>query len=177
MTEDGRAVLLKSDGTWEYDPTPKPSPTPFVQQESTLVFDTGLVMRSGDVKPIARGAFHLLDTDLQSILTSAGFQPDSGSSLLSTFALKYVARQLEALRGATVTTYDRTMMSIKPHIVVSAMTDFQGRGQFPALKPGTYYLFHVSEVGRNVVLWNLKVDLKPGQNSITLDQNNAAEAF
>lgn len=179
-TEDGRAVILRSDGTWEYDKNPKPIPTPVkvaVEENGTLSFETGLVMKSGDVKPVARATFYLLDKDLENILTSSGFRSEGGSSILSTFALKYVSRQLEQLRGASVTTFDKTMESVKPHIIASTTTDFGGKGQFSSVKPGTYYLMHVGEIGRNVVLWNLKVELKAGQNSLTLDQNNAATAF
>jgi hypothetical protein len=147
------------------------------QQTSTLSFETGLVLRSGDVKPVARATFYLLDKDLETILRDSGFRGDEGFPILDTFALKYVSRQLETLRGASVTTFDSAMLAVKPHIVTSTTSDFGGKGQFTSVKPGTYWLFHVSEVGRNTVLWNLKIDLKPGQNSVTLDQNNAAVAI
>ena len=183
ITKDGRTVILKSDGTWVYSNEKSPENTSATvapiktEQTSTLSFETGLVMKSGDVKPVARGTFYLLDNNLENILRSSGFQASGGSPILATFALKYVSRQLELLRGSSSTVFDRAMESVKPHIVANTTTDFSGKGQFSSVAPGTYYLMHVSEIGRNVVLWNLKVDLKPGQNSVTLDQNNTAEAF
>lgn len=170
-TDDGRAVILKSDGTWTYDPNPKPKPTPapVVQQDSTLSFETGLVLRSGDVKPVARGTFNLLDTSLDKILSDSGFSGD-----LSAFTLNSIQSRIDRLRGATVTSFDREMDAIKPHVVSSTTTDFSGKGQFPAVKPGIYYVMYLGEVGPNSILWNVKVDLKPGQNSVTLDNNNLA---
>lgn len=52
-TKDGRKVILKSDGTWRYvdHPTGEKSAT------ANLSFDTGVVFKSGDVKPIARATF------------------------------------------------------------------------------------------------------------------------
>jgi hypothetical protein len=182
-TEDGRKVILRSDGTWIYADagvvggTQTAKSAAVGRQNADLSFDTGLVFKSGDVKPVARATFYLLDDDLENILRSSGFQAEGGSSLLATLALKYVGRELEALRGSNVTTFDKAMEAVKPHIVATTTTDFGGKGQFSPVAPGTYHLMHVGEIGRSVVLWNLKIDLKPGQNSITLDQNNAAEAF
>jgi len=137
--------------------------------QSTLSFETGLVLRSGDVKPVARGTFNLLDTSLEKILADSGFSSD-----LSAFALNSIQSRIDRLRGATVTSFDREMDAIKPHIVSSTTTDFSGKGQFPAVKPGIYYVMYLGEVGPNTILWNVKVDLKPGQNSVTLDNNNLA---
>lgn len=167
-TDDGKRVALKSDGSWSYDSTAAtvtPAPTP--------------VLIEAPVKPVARVTFHLLDTDLAQIRKTAGFTNESGmSSLLANFALKYSARELDLLRGATQSTYDRLMQTaVMPSAIVSTTTDFSGKGEFAEVPVGTYYLMSVSEIGRNVVLWNLKVEIKPGRNSVTLDQNNAAEAF
>jgi hypothetical protein len=178
-TDDGRVVILRSNGTWEYDKNAKPTPTPnnvMVEETGTLSFDTGLVMKSGDVKPVARATFYLLNQDLVIILAVAGLQ-ELPSSWLTTFARKYASRESDQFRGAEVYTYFKAMAAVKPHIVATATTDFGGKGQFTAVKPGTYYLMNVTEIGSNVVLWNLEVKVKAGQNSVTLDQNNAAETF
>lgn len=88
-----------------------------------------------------------------------------------------IESQIEQLRGAAITQYDRLMEKVKQHAVATTVSGFDGKGRFSAVEPGTYYLVNLTEIGRSVVLWNLKVELKPGQNSITLDQRNAAEAF
>jgi hypothetical protein len=68
------------------------------------------------------------------------------------------------------------MGAIKPHIVQSITTDLTGKGTFERVAAGTYYLMGVMKTPRGHATWNLKVDLKPGNNSVTLDQNNAVTA-
>ena len=69
------------------------------------------------------------------------------------------------------------MEAMRPHIVATVTTDFNGKGQFSAVPAGTYYLMGIGQLYKQVVLWNLKVDLNAGQNSVTLDQNNASVVF
>jgi hypothetical protein len=54
-----------------------------------------------------------------------------------------------------------------------AQTDAIGRGTFPGVPPGTYYLIISGRYNNQALNWNLKVDLKAGANSITLDEHNA----
>src|SRR5438552_1880647 len=66
-TKEGRTVILKSDGTWEYEKDNVPTSTtktPSVRKDATLSFEAGLVYKSGDVKPVARTTFYLLDNEL-----------------------------------------------------------------------------------------------------------------
>ena len=52
------------------------------------------------------------------------------------------------------------------------LTDPSGTAHFPPVNPGTYYLW-----GGNLnprLAWNLRIDLKSGANSVTLDQRNAS---
>ena len=53
-----------------------------------------------------------------------------GSSLLQTLSLSYYGRGLEQYR----TVYDKTMEAIKPHIIATVTTDFNGKGQFEPVK-------------------------------------------
>ena len=49
-----------------------------------------------------------------------------------------------------------------------------GRMTFPGVPPGTYYLFayRFSIQDRQVLVWDVRVDLKPGANAVTLDRRN-----
>lgn len=164
-TETGKFVLLKSDGTWEYDTAPRqvpvPTPTP-VETKGTLRFKAAVITRGGNVIPAARGSFSLLDQDLRVILAEkAAEKLKSGKTL------------------DQLTAYMRSMDYdlIKPHIVAETTTDFDGNGVFEAVEPKTYYVFFFAFIGQNSVLWSFKVDLKPGDNYVVLDQNNALETF
>jgi len=187
VTRDGRTVILRSDGTWEYtnDPPP-PSPSTSnapaaTRQNSTLSLQAGLVFRSGDVKPIARTTFYLLDDDLAKILREAGVQPPARSSssgddpdrqlvfsfgLLSRYATS--AEEQQFSRAA--------MDALRPHILQTVTTDFNGSVTFAPVAAGTYYVMGLAQTPRGFAIWNLRVELQGGQSSVTLDQNNAVYA-
>jgi len=199
-TSDGRKVILKSDGTWEYyketPPSvavPKETPqnvtvpketspsiaVPNDSEKSILSFDARVVSKSGDAKPIAGGTFYLLDDDLNRILQTSDLKPEKRLSLLNTFSMANYGSSLGIERSAKA--FAGAMESVKPHIVATTTSDFNGKGQFSSLVPGTYYLVNVSVVylntgslnDRKAILWNVKVQIQPGQNSTTLDEKNA----
>src|SRR5437764_14620029 len=59
VTRDGRTVILKNDGTWEYQQKVPNAIVPTVsKQKGTLSIEAGLVFQSGDVKPVARTTFY-----------------------------------------------------------------------------------------------------------------------
>jgi hypothetical protein len=185
-TKDGRTVLLKSDGTWEYTDDPVApsaavvSPASDAAQWGALSLEAALVFRSGDVKPMARTVFYLLDDDLAKILRAAGLKTsqrygtmqDTDQNLLFTFgsASKYPSLEDHAQFYATATE------ALKPHIKQSITTDFSGKANFQNVPVGNYFLMGFGLTPRGFVLWNVAVEIKPGSSSITLDQNNAAFA-
>jgi hypothetical protein len=63
--------------------------------------------------------------------------------------------------------------AIGAQTATGAKLDATGKATFPGVAPGTYYLMGSSLGGRQPFLWNVRVDLKAGANSVTLDQHNA----
>ncbi len=179
-TSDGRNVILKSDGTWEYyNETPPSIAIPNDSEKGTLSFDARVASKSGNAKPIAGGSFYLLDDDLKSILQTSALKPENRLSLLNTFLMANYGSSLGIERSEKA--FARAMESVQPHIVATTTSDFNGKGQFSSLVPGTYYLVNVGVVylntgsltDRKAILWNVKVQIQPGQNSTTLDEKNA----
>jgi hypothetical protein len=155
--------------------------SPKAQAKGTLSFETGLVFKSGDVKPVARTTFYLLDDDLSKILADAGLQTprgyesgsgDTNKDLINSFASSIVYSLVPAFKNF----YPAAMTALKPHTIETVTTDFSGKATFSPVAAGTYYLMGVSETPNGYVIWNFKVELKAGKNSVTLDQNNAATA-
>jgi hypothetical protein len=75
--------------------------------------------------------------------------------------------------------FDCGMKAIRAHSVAEMTTDGNARGTFPGVPPGTYHLFGrfyrvTKPVRGGGVLWNLKVELKPGQNALKLSVDDAA---
>lgn len=66
-SDSGKRIELHSDGTWKYAAaasTTTKSPTtsrPATSRTTILSLEAGLVFQSGDIKPVARTEFHILD--------------------------------------------------------------------------------------------------------------------
>lgn len=161
--------------------------TALPNQENVLSVEAALVFKSGDVKPVARTEFFLLNKSFDTILAESGFMSSiSASSLpqrikdnfsnmnkinpVKTFAVAVnVSENIETLQLPLAKVINDT----KSHIAYSTTTDFQGKAQFKDIKAGEYFLFGYTKVGESVAVWNLKTEVKSGQNTITLDQKNA----
>lgn len=144
-----------------------------VSAKGSLSVEAGLIFNSGDVKPVARVQFYLLDMDLKDILSQAEVKPDDklDLDLLTTFAFALSYPNLYQ------DTFEKSLPAVKLHSIYTATTDFQGKTQFSNLKSGNYYVYGFTKVGKSTVLWNLNTLIKAGQNSVTLDNNNAAVSF
>jgi hypothetical protein len=75
--------------------------------------------------------------------------------------------------------FECVMKAIRAHSVAEMTTDANARGTFPSVAGGTYYLFGrfyriTKPVRGGGVLWNLRVELRPGQNVLRLSVDNAA---
>ena len=49
--------------------------------------------------------------------------------------------------------------------VAKVVADATGRGTFPGVPPGNYYLMISAVYNNRLLLWNQRVELKPGQSS------------
>lgn len=186
-TADGRKVILRSNKTWEYDTDTNPSSPgtttsarTSVRANSVVSIETGLVFKSGDVKPLARTTFHLLDESLPTILRNAGLKPardygegESDRDYVSSFAFasKYPDQ------SPYTEFYPKALEALKPHVVQTVTTDFAGKAKFSPVAAGTYYILGVGSTPKGFVIWNLKIDAKSGEVPIILDQNNAEIAL
>lgn len=180
-TDGGKRIELHSDGTWKYadaaSTTPN-SPTPnrpASSRTTILSLEAGLVFQSGDIKPVARTEFHLLDESLSKILRDAGVQPRSGGDnsdhdIIFSYGLatKY---------GTESNVPSGVQDAIKKHIVQTTTSDFGGKAKFNPVPQGTYYVFAIASSPKGFVIWNVKVELTSAEASITLDQNNAEIAI
>lgn len=88
----------------------------------------------------------------------------SGSNLYSVFAKEAKAR------------YDCAMNAISLRSAAQITTDSNGNGTFPAVPAGAYFLFgrFKDSAHGGVFIWNLRVDLKPGHNSVLIGPSNTA---
>ncbi len=167
-------------------------------KNGTVSIEAALVFQSGDVKPVARTEFVLLDKSLEEILKKSeffqnlplefvthmmteGFRFGENLTYVHTFGLilrpdKATDNQeLRKMKAGFIKATQVALSSVSPHVVYSTKTDFQGKAQIQDVKPGEYYLFGYTVAGNQGTVWNIKTIVKEGQNSIILDQENASQ--
>jgi hypothetical protein len=153
---------------------PSPSPTPIPL--STLSIEAGLVYNNGDVKPVARTKFYLLDEDLAITLKPFDETPGTVGSELDLERTISTSESIdEEHRAKAKAKYDQIIAAIAAHTVATVTTDFSGKAKFESLTPGTKFLYGEFHIGKQRIAWNAQVDLKPGADTaLTLDNNNRA---
>jgi hypothetical protein len=119
---------------------------------------------AGGFRPLAGSRFVVLKESIEKALSRGGFQPAPGVSVLKGWT---VACQIKAVACA------QGLNGINADSVGSIRTDVEGRAQVSALAAGTYYVFGTAQRGAQAVIWNVRVELRPGTNSVVLDQRNA----
>jgi len=65
---------------------------------------------------------------------------------------------------------DFTMGELRSEALKFFITDSQGKARIEELEAGTYYICGVGETRNGI--WNVRVDLKPGKNSLILGNKN-----
>lgn len=68
----------------------------------------------------------------------------------------------------------QALYEMRPYSAGEVKTDAVGRGVLPGVPPGTYYLFSLAPHNGRLLVWDLRVVLKAGANSLALDQRNSA---
>jgi hypothetical protein len=160
----------------------KPAEAKRVEQ-SSLSIEAGLIYKSGDVKPVARTTFYLLDKGLGEILSEAGLKasdstrlnlpPDMASNSPENLCFMWKLAASSTYDEKSKSFMQRAEEAMKPHLIQTVMTDFSGKAQFAPVTPGTYFVVGHYKPDRDSAAWSVKVELKSGQNSVTLDNNNA----
>ncbi len=131
---------------------------------AVLSLAAGVVSPSGALTPVTSRNFLLLNDNLEDVLKQAGFQAEPGRSPLRTMALCQ----------ATDPNCKKGMAGISAHGVAAAKTDLNGKATFPGVAAGTYYLVGAAASNNQPIVWNLKVDLRAGANSVVLNSLDAA---
>jgi hypothetical protein len=60
--------------------------------------------------------------------------------------------------------------ALRSEAVEIFITDSQGKAKTEGLKPGIYHICGVGKTGTGI--WSVRIELKPGKNSLILDNRN-----
>jgi hypothetical protein len=131
---------------------------------ATLSVISGLPAQPGAPNPLAGRPYILLRDSYANALAKGGVVVPPGTS-----AYKYAGA---ACAGKTPDC-QKVSEAIKVSAASAVRADATGSGTFPGVPPGTYYLMISARFNNQSLVWGQAVQLKPGPNSITLDQSNA----
>jgi hypothetical protein len=133
---------------------------------AVLSFTSGFVAaQAGGANPLAGRAFVLLRDSFDSVLAKGGFPVPAGIAPYRAMVAACAQRTPDCQTAAT---------AINGQTVAGIRTDATGKATFPGVVPGTYYLMGSMFSSGQILLWDIKVDLRAGANTIVLNQRNAA---
>jgi hypothetical protein len=127
---------------------------------------SGFPAQPGAPNPLAGRPYVLLRDSYANALAKGGVSVPSG---MSPYA--YVANT--CAQGRTPDC-QKILDAVNASAASAVRADANGRGTFPGVPPGTYYLNITARFNNQGLVWGQAVQLKAGANSMTLDQSNAA---
>ena len=144
------------------------APPPIAPDKGTVSLEAKVVGRSG-AQAVPREVFYLLDKDLESILSEANIEDESGQGLVNAFGLSivYPDRYGDVRKKA--------LAAIGRHSKYKVTTDASGKGQMKDVKPDNYYLFAVTKTANGFAIWKNSVTIQPGQNALVLEPVSPTE--
>jgi hypothetical protein len=113
---------------------------------------------------VAGRKFLVFKQDPQMALISGGLKSTPDGSVLQNWLRSCVKRAPDCEKGAR---------ALQPYSVGIATSDADGRAQTPSLPAGRYWVLSDAMVGNKRLMWHELVDLKTGDQLVTLDQRNA----
>ena len=137
---------------------------------AVLSVSSGLPSQPGAVNPLAGKGVVLFKESFGGFLKRKGmFQGPPGSTTKqSPLGVWAYACQT----GSPVC--QQALYEMRPNSVAEARTDQNARATLPGVPAGTYYLYTIAIHNKQLLVWDLRVELNPGSNSIILNQANAA---
>jgi len=132
---------------------------------AVLSFTSGFVAaEAGGANPLAGRSFVLLRDSFDSVLAKGGFPVPAGIAPYRAMVVSCAQRTPDCQTAAT---------AINGQTVAGIRTDATGKATFQGVAPGTYYLMGSMFSGGQILLWDVKVDLRAGANTLVLNQRNA----
>jgi hypothetical protein len=121
---------------------------------------------SAAANPLAGRWIFLMDEPMDHVARDVGLHPPAGITACQAWAAIGAA-----CRPATKCV--PLLSAINKHTPEKFMMPANGQGAFPSgVHVGTYYVMTTAKVNNGAMCWNVRTELKPGANSLTLDRRN-----
>ena len=140
------------------------TPSATTAASAVLTISDGFATAPGTPSPFAGQIITLWKESWENVVRKAGVRPPAGTSAIKVWLNACASRQPLC---------QQVIEFSKSYVVAPAGFDAGRRAQFPAVPPGTYYVFAAARHNNQPFMWDLRVDLKPGANAVTLDQRNS----
>ncbi len=134
------------------------------QGNATLSIVSGFPAPAGAANPLAAKPYTLLRDSFANIVAKAGVAIPAGASPYKAFVMACGNRSPDC---------QKILDGVKASAASAVRSDANGTGTFPGVAPGTYYLMISAVYNQQGLTWGQPVQLKPGANTIKLDQSNA----
>ena len=131
---------------------------------AVLSVASGFPAQAGVANPLGGQAYILLRDPVASVLAK------SGAAVPANVSPQQAVRAACDAQKPECKTY---LVAISKDAATGLKADAAGKATLPGVPVGTYYLTASAKIGQLVMYWNLKIDLKAGTNSVTLDTHNA----
>ncbi len=148
---------------------PGESSTATAPDKGTVSLEAKIATNSGSIQPVPKESFYLLNKDLESILSDANIEDETGQGLVNAYALSvlYPDRYADTRRKA--------LSAINKHVVYKALTDSGGKASMKDVKPDSYYLFGITKTKTGFAVWSSPVSINAGQNALNLSPARLTE--
>ena len=123
----------------------------------------GFTTQPGTANPLGNHGFYLLKDDAETAFAKGGFRAPAGTPVL---------KAMNAACEKKTPDCRTAVGAIIADSATAVKTDADGKATLPPVPPGVYYLFGIGQYESKPLIWNVKVQIKAGKNSITLDQRN-----
>ena len=139
-----------------------PTTTALPPDKGTVNLEAKVATRTGSTQPVKAERFYLLDKELESILSDADIDDETGQGLSNAFGLSVVYPN----RYSDIN--KKALAAIAKHTVYKTQTDASGKAQMKGVKPDNYYLFGITKTGTGFAIWSSPVTIQAGDNSLVL---------
>jgi hypothetical protein len=123
-----------------------------------------IIYTLGGAQGVAREDFYLLKKDAVQIWKKTGVLKDEKD-----FGISFSVDRINVMSKEP----SKFEEALKPYIVQTVTTDFEGNATFENVPEGEYFIYAVTETRGGRSVWNYKVSTTPENKLVFLDNKNA----
>ncbi len=137
--------------------------------KGSVTLEAKIATSSGSIQPVKGGTFYLLNKDLESILSEANIEDETGQGLVNAYGLSvlYPDKYGDTKR--------RAESAIAKYIVSRTQTDSTGKASMKDVKPDSYHFYGITKTKTGFAVWSQQVNINAGQNALNLSPARLSE--